>query len=187
VSTLSDKKCEDEALELVRSFVNTLEIDGDERTEAVGDPGALAAWIREHAGVPVKRLGRDDHRRALELRESLRALLLTHNGVGVESRELEPLRRAGAEAKLAVRLDRAGDVELAPASDGLRAFEEKILLAIAEAQALGTWRRLKACRAEDCHWAFYDSSRNRSGAWCTMETCGNRAKTRRYRRRRKGG
>ena len=42
----------------------------------------------------------------------------------------------------------------------------------------GTWSRLKACREDDCHWAFYDRSRNRSGQWCVMAVCGNRNKAR---------
>ena len=46
-----------------------------------------------------------------------------------------------------------------------------------------SWPRLKACPAEDCHWAFYDHSRNRSGTWCEMGECGNRAKARRFRER----
>jgi predicted RNA-binding Zn ribbon-like protein len=47
--------------------------------------------------------------------------------------------------------------------------------------AEGTWPRLKACR--NCHWAFYDTSKNRSGTWCSMQLCGNRLKTRRFRSR----
>jgi predicted RNA-binding Zn ribbon-like protein len=46
-----------------------------------------------------------------------------------------------------------------------------------------TWARLKACPAEDCLWAFYDHSRNRSGTWCEMGKCGNRAKARGWRER----
>ena len=34
-------------------------------------------------------------------------------------------------------------------------------------------------------WAFYDHSRNRSGTWCEMGKCGNRAKARRWRERHK--
>ena len=45
----------------------------------------------------------------------------------------------------------------------------------------GTWGRLKACR--NCHWSFYDYSPNRSATWCSMQLCGNRTKTRAYRRR----
>ena len=47
----------------------------------------------------------------------------------------------------------------------------------------GSWARLKACR--NCHWSFYDYSPNRSAAWCSMQLCGNRAKTRAYRRRKR--
>jgi predicted RNA-binding Zn ribbon-like protein len=48
----------------------------------------------------------------------------------------------------------------------------------------GSWSRLKACRNHGCRWAFYDYSRNRSASWCSMQLCGNRTKTRTYRRRR---
>jgi predicted RNA-binding Zn ribbon-like protein len=47
----------------------------------------------------------------------------------------------------------------------------------------GTWARMKACHNDDCRWAFYDHSRNRSGRWCQMETCGTEVKMRAYRRR----
>jgi predicted RNA-binding Zn ribbon-like protein len=31
-----------------------------------------------------------------------------------------------------------------------------------------------------CGWLFYDTSRNKSRRWCSMETCGNRAKVHRH-------
>lgn len=37
-----------------------------------------------------------------------------------------------------------------------------------------------------CGWLFFDSSRNRSRRWCSMESCGNRAKARRHYRRAQG-
>lgn len=43
--------------------------------------------------------------------------------------------------------------------------------------------RLKLCEADDCGWLFIDASRNRSRRWCDMSDCGNRAKVRRYRRK----
>ena len=43
--------------------------------------------------------------------------------------------------------------------------------------------RLSACRDEHCRVAFYDKSRNRSRAWCSMEVCGNREKARSFRAR----
>ncbi len=58
-----------------------------------------------------------------------------------------------------------------------------ILAIVYESIRDGTWSRLKACRNSTCRWAFYDSSRNRAGSWCSMSACGNRAKTRAYRLR----
>jgi predicted RNA-binding Zn ribbon-like protein len=189
VSSRIDKEAAHGDLELIEDFVNTLHIDGELREESIGSPPELARWIRTRAEVdPGPDLGPPEHERALALRQALRALLLAHNGVEVDPRELDPLSRAAAEAKLELRLDEADrELSVAPAGSGLQAFEAKLLLAIADAQARGTWERLKACVADDCHWAFYDSTRNRSRTWCSMEVCGNRAKTRRYRRRRKGG
>jgi predicted RNA-binding Zn ribbon-like protein len=48
----------------------------------------------------------------------------------------------------------------------------------------GTWGQLKACRNDRCQKAFYDTSRNHSGAWCSMAGCGSRDKARVYRHRR---
>jgi predicted RNA-binding Zn ribbon-like protein len=51
----------------------------------------------------------------------------------------------------------------------------------------GTWPRFKTCRNDECRWAFYDHSKNRSGTWCTMADCGDKLKARAYRQRRKAG
>lgn len=47
----------------------------------------------------------------------------------------------------------------------------------------GECTRLKLCQLDTCRYAFYDESRNRSGRWCSMATCGNRAKSRAFRER----
>jgi predicted RNA-binding Zn ribbon-like protein len=107
-------------------------------------------------------------------REALRALLADKR----DPAAIAALDRAAADARLAVRFDRDGTTRLE--GDGLVA---SLLAIIARAQADGTWERMKACRAEDCRWAFYDRSRNRSRAWCSMSECGNRAKARSYRAR----
>ena len=60
----------------------------------------------------------------------------------------------------------------------------RVMAIVHAAIADGTWSRLKACREPTCEWAFYDYTKNRSGAWCTMDVCGNRAKARAYRERR---
>jgi predicted RNA-binding Zn ribbon-like protein len=59
------------------------------------------------------------------------------------------------------------------------------MLVISAAQLNGTWARLKACRNDDCLWAFYDRSRNHGGTWCDMASCGNRLKNRDFAARRR--
>lgn len=48
--------------------------------------------------------------------------------------------------------------------------------------------RVKECADErGCGWLFFDSSRNRSRRWCSMDSCGNLAKVRRHRRKQVAG
>lgn len=49
----------------------------------------------------------------------------------------------------------------------------------------GELDRVKECPSgEGCGWLFLDSSKNRSRTWCSMKTCGNAAKVKRFRARR---
>jgi len=40
--------------------------------------------------------------------------------------------------------------------------------------------RVRECEADNCDWLFIDRSRSRSRRWCSMGSCGNRAKARRH-------
>jgi predicted RNA-binding Zn ribbon-like protein len=41
---------------------------------------------------------------------------------------------------------------------------------------------VRQCPGSECGWFFLDASRNRARRWCQMQTCGNRAKVKRFRR-----
>jgi predicted RNA-binding Zn ribbon-like protein len=45
--------------------------------------------------------------------------------------------------------------------------------------------RLRDCANETCGWLFIDHSKNASRRWCDMGECGNRAKARRFRERKR--
>ena len=45
--------------------------------------------------------------------------------------------------------------------------------------------RIKTCPAGNCGWIFVDRSKNRSRRWCDMNVCGNLAKARQFRARRR--
>jgi predicted RNA-binding Zn ribbon-like protein len=46
-------------------------------------------------------------------------------------------------------------------------------------------KRVKQCPGDNCGWLFLDASKNGSRQWCDMKDCGNVAKVRRYREKRK--
>jgi predicted RNA-binding Zn ribbon-like protein len=169
-------------LDLVADFVNSADLETG-REDLSGSP-ELAAWLHAHDLLPSETaLGEADLNASLRLREALRAVMLSHNGGPVDAaaeRELEAVARRG---RLGVHFPAGDAMRLEPEAPGLPGALAALLVPVAEAISDGTWSRVKACRADDCHWAFYDFSRNRSGAWCEMAVCGNREKVRAYRER----
>ena len=157
-----------EPLRLVQRFVNT--VDTEHGREWWPTQEAFAAWLAEHSLPAIA-----DFRRALELRGSLQALLRANNGHELEPDTVAAVSRAAE--RLTLGLDAEGALTVAAPEDPLA----QIVAVAFEAMLDGSWSRLKACR--QCGWAFYDYSRNRSGSWCSMQICGNRLKTRAYRRR----
>ena len=168
-------------LELVRQFLNTIDIEDD--LEEIGTRANLGAWLAEH-GLGNGQVPEDaDVRRAIAMRESLRALTLSNNGEPLPGDAVPTLNSIACEARLLVRFDDRGRTALEPAGEGADAALGELLAIVFRSMAEGTWSRLKACRADTCQWAFYDRSKNRSGTWCSMAVCGNRAKARSYRER----
>jgi predicted RNA-binding Zn ribbon-like protein len=168
--------------ELIRDFVNTRDLlDG---IEELGSPGEFVTWLEAHGltrgsvtATPA------DLRRAAELREALRRVLLGNTGLEVDREAaFAVVDRAARRAKIELCFSECAGT-LSPASTGVDAALGRIVIAVHGAMADGSWERLKACRASDCEWAFIDSARNHSRAWCSMRSCGNREKARAFRER----
>ena len=70
-------------------------------------------------------------------------------------------------------------------SDGLDRVLWPVVVEAADLLVAGSFSRLKQCDAEHCDWLFIDTSKNGRRRWCSMAECGNRAKARRFVRRRK--
>ncbi len=168
-------------LETVRVFVNTLEVESG--TDELSSPAALQTWLEAHGLGRTGAATSADLHDARRLREAIRALLLENNGTSVRKEAAVTLGQAAKRARLALRFDPAGTARLEPAAGGVSGALGRLTTIVAAAMADGTWRRLKACRADGCGWAFYDRARNRSRHWCSMAVCGNRTKARSYRRR----
>ena len=173
-------------LELVRAFVNTLDVE--QRADLIATPTALRAWLRE-AGLPSSGTAdAGDVTRAAEVREGLRELLLANNEGSVPPvAAVATLDAAAGRAGLHLSVAADGRVTLASEASGVDGALGKLLVIAYRAMETGTWSRLKACRNDTCLWAFYDHSRNHSGHWCSMSVCGNRMKVQAYRARHASG
>jgi predicted RNA-binding Zn ribbon-like protein len=169
-------------LRLVQALVNSVNLETGK--DVIDTPSGLVAWLDEFELLPdVAPVLDSDVARARELREALRLLI---------RRNAEPEIDTDAAAQTVSRVAAAGRLTVAFAPDGTASLEpldpgvDGSLAAVAagafEAMTDGTWTRLRACLR--CQWASYDRSRNLSSRWCSMRYCGNRTKTRAYRRRR---
>jgi predicted RNA-binding Zn ribbon-like protein len=171
---------------VVQAFVNTRDVDKD--TDVLTDTDSGAAWLRDagiiEAGTAVDP---DDLGLAVEVRESIRALL-AHNGGGPvpSATDLGPIEALVASCPARLAVVPAGQLHLGPQSTGtVAAGLLGLLLVVRDAQQEGTWPRLKTCGNSECRWAFYDRSHSRRGVWCDMATCGNMIKNRNLRARRR--
>jgi len=168
-------------LGLVAEFVNTLDVEVGH--DALCDPPSLAMWLSgkgllAEAARPVTDR---DVGEAIALREGLRSLLAANNGIGQAA--VAALNVRSGDLSLRVVFGEDGGATLHAKGDGVRAALAELIGIVFTAMTDGTWSRLKVCREDSCRWAYYDRSKNRSGAWCSMEVCGNRAKARAYRAR----
>jgi predicted RNA-binding Zn ribbon-like protein len=171
-----------DAVALVRDFVNTT--DHETGTDDIATAAALTRYLRS-AGLSagVARASSGDLRQAHALRAGLRrALELNHTG------ERASLPTLAAELqRLPVGLDwETVGVTLVTTSGGIQGALARIGLAAHQCTVTGTWARLKVCASDDCEWAYFDHSKNRSRNWCEYG-CGNKIKTRAYRARQRLG
>jgi predicted RNA-binding Zn ribbon-like protein len=174
-------------LGLVIDFVNTLDVETGE--DELGTPADLATWLQRR-GLRKRgggALGAQELATAIDLREALRALMLANNGERSAARSWGVLERTARRGELGVHFDSAAGASLRADRQGLEGALAGLLVPVAEALADGSWQRAKACRDQDCQYAFYDRSRNRSGVWCEMAVCGNRTKVRTFRSRPRAG
>ena len=81
--------------------------------------------------------------------------------------------------------DADGWVRMVPSGRGTRWLASALWAEALLAQQAGLWPRLKLCHNVDCRAAFFDTSRNNSGVWHDVSTCGNTANLRAFRERKR--
>lgn len=175
-------------LELVRGF---LSLHDHERGNPDGLPPSLESvrwWLGSRRLIDA-----DDHVRdqdlawALRVRDALVAKVRENRGDPRDAEANERLNRAAEETGLRVRFGCADDEAIDVEADGVRGAIGRILGIAFLAELDGRWERFRVCHDPGCTSVFFDRSKNKSGKWCSMTSCGNRAKVRAFRARRAAG
>jgi predicted RNA-binding Zn ribbon-like protein len=171
-------------LELVRSFLNSVDIEAG--ADSFGTAADVEAWLAARdlpiGDTPVTDA---DRSRLVAVREAIRDLITCREGGGDIGSGHDVLDHAALASPLVATFDADGTPALRVDATGVTGLIGRVLAEVTIASATGAWSRLKVCRNDACRWAYYDASRNRSGVWCTMAICGNRAKGRALRDRRR--
>jgi predicted RNA-binding Zn ribbon-like protein len=173
---------------LCLDFVNTVDPRyGLQRVEYIPDYESLVAWAAWAGAIEppdrvAPRSGAAVLRRAHALRDDLHALL------GPERPDPRALDAFNRELRRA-----AGHAVVRPAEDSYvaawdtAARPDRVLWPIVRSAAdlmlSPSLERVRECDGHNCGWLFLDTSKAGRRRWCSMEICGNRAKSQRHRRR----
>lgn len=164
--------------QLLMSFVNTLDVE--ERTDELATPADFSRWLLQ-AGVLTtpRRVLLSDHQLALDLRAGLREALGISVGVQADTSVIDQANNVLHQLPIYAVINITSPLNVLCTNPIRRALTELIItwtyLAIT-----GEILRIKKCAEHNCGWVFWDSSKNHSRRWCSMQICGNRNKARTY-------
>jgi len=171
---------------LVQDFLNTAGVEGF-APDLLADTALVGGWaagaVRTWAslrGLDVQPppLSDADLSKLRALRETIAQLV---DGAPPAGRGTG----AVASSSASLTLSETGELRLEPAGTGWRWLASALWGEILLSQHDGTWRRIKRCHNPRCATAFYDRSKNNSGVWHDVKTCGNAANLRASRARRR--
>jgi len=170
-------------LTVLASFLNSGDLSTSQDELSTTD--GAARWLVRHRLIPPDtQYDERDRQRLVGVREAVAQLAGANSGSAVDRRAVTSLNDAARRIRLGVRLHPADGYRLIAEAPGIDRPIGDLLLRVMTAMNTSSWARFKICANPDCGRAFYDTSRNRSGRWHSMATCGNRMKGRAYRRRR---
>ncbi|MBV8186728.1 MAG: ABATE domain-containing protein [Alphaproteobacteria bacterium] len=171
--------------DLCLEFANTRYWRGQPApTESLNAPEDLAAWMASNVSKEARPLSRREFERALELRETIyRVFDATARGKPPAGSDLAALNGelGSAPPRAVLRRERAGfawDVDLRATT--APAALAPVLWSAGDLLTGERLARVKRCANPECGWLFLDDSRAGRRRWCSMASCGNRAKAKRH-------
>lgn len=172
-------------LELLQRFVNLHQHVPGTSEEVPASTEMFRTFLVERGLLDKEeRFGDAERETAIALSEAMHARVRANLGEPLTAEHVDRIDRIAQAAGLHPHFQVDRPV-LVPQATGVKgAFG--ILVAIAfHAELDGRWDHLKECADDDCHSVFFDRSKNHSGRWCSMQSCGNRNKVRAWRERQK--
>jgi predicted RNA-binding Zn ribbon-like protein len=156
--------------------------------DLLGTVDDAQAWITEALGTWTRVSGLPAPTLLLSVTDlrSLRRLRSTFDNVILAGASPTPLGSLPpADVPVSLVPDADGWVRMVPTGRGTRWLASALWAEALLAQQAGLWPRLKLCHNADCRAAFFDTSRNNSGVWHDVSTCGNTANLRAFRERKR--
>jgi len=177
---MADRQPASGDLGLIQAFVNT--VDLQDGPEELTDPNTLKAWLVAKGLMErAPDVNDSDLRHAIALREAIRGVIGANSNAHIYPVDVATLNGAAAASGLRMRFGADGKPRLEPTVAGVVGAMGRIVATLYSAMEDEGWTCLKLCGSQTCRWAFYDRSKNHSSRWCTMASCGNREKARRFR------
>jgi predicted RNA-binding Zn ribbon-like protein len=166
--------------DLCLDFANTRYWRGQAApTETLNAPADLATWTKAAKPPSPKDFGQ-----AIALREAIYRLFDAQaQGKTTAPRDLEALNAALAQApgrKMLKRSKGGYEWEVDARSAPALALLAPVLWSAGDLLAGPRLDRVRRCANPECGWLFLDDSRAGKRRWCSMSSCGNRAKAQRH-------
>jgi len=169
----------------VLEFLATRARRYDEPLERLAEPADLTRWLELSRLADGTRCSRDTLADAHELREAIyRTLTAARESRRPDRRDLRLLNDWARQPTPSPQLDGSLKAVLT-GPDPSRAALAALARAAIELIAGPGLSRIRNCANPGCSLMFIDHSRPGRRRWCSMERCGNRAKTARYRQQRR--
>src|SRR2546423_4435994 len=161
---------------LCLDFVATLGSRGQLNLERLREPGDLERWLAQAGlGAPGS-ASRVDLAAALRLREAIYGLVLLDPGRRLPG-AARVISEMAAPAPLAPELDDAGRGSAWASGGTVTQALSSIARDAFDLLSGPLIAQVRSCAGPDCTILFIDTSRPGTRRWCSMEACGNQAKS----------
>jgi predicted RNA-binding Zn ribbon-like protein len=153
--------------------------------DLLASPRDLGRWLKAAGFARTVSAAQDDLEIARKLREAIYVLAVARSiGKAAPAGARSELNSLAAKPGATLRLAEDGQLRLTGSVQAMLAS-----LAQDAIRLLGGphSERIRQCESPTCSRLFLDNSRGGDRRWCSMSSCGNRAKVAEFRRRKRAG